>query len=508
MGKLFSRIIILLISVLLISCSGKNTTQPVVKLIPVKSGDKYGFIDLEGKFVINPMFRQASIFRNGLALVQTSERDHKWGFIAEDGSYKIQPKYDTATTFNEDLAWVTIYGQSPMAINTNGEIKITLPNAEQVKIFTEGLAAYSLLVDGRDKWGFIDKDNIIKIEPQYLGVSSFHGGRCVVVNDEKKCGYIDIAGKLIINCQFDGAWDYSNGMAIVNFGGKYGVIDENGKYLINPQYSEIRTDKDMFLVKQDEKWGWVDTKGNVLINLQFSEAISFENNDLTSVQTGKLFGYIDKKGKISINPQFDAAYSFNGKLAVTCTNNRYGFINNEGKYQINPQFEEVSMDYQMFTTYGLTMYSQVRTGIFNINAITESINKIITNNSVAGMTFDMPMSVIPTKFNITDNEWGKLPFNPIVSREKLTNDADGWLLLFGPYISDRTAEGFVVTIGLHGNGEGKVWDVINAIKHSLTGYVIADENAERVLIKSDYQTISIQKGQGDTIVMMVMKLTR
>lgn len=59
-----------------------------------------------------------------------------------------------------------------------------------------------------------------------------------------KQGYIDKTGKFVINPQFDGAGDFSEGLARVCIGGSYppccggkwGYIDRTGKILINPQF--------------------------------------------------------------------------------------------------------------------------------------------------------------------------------------------------------------------------------------------------------------------------------
>ena len=397
MKKKAQLIIAIFIIALLASCGGGDKEISVVKLIPVKSGKDFQYIDKEGKIIINPQFGEATVFRNNLALVKTSGDEPKWGYISEDGKYVITAKYKNATVFSEDMAWVVSENSVPTAINAKGEIKITLQDAQTVKIFKDGLAAYSVSDSSGIKWGFVDKDGKIIINLQFSATGNFNDKKCAVENKDGKWGYIDKEGKILINYQFDLAKEFVNGKAVVVSGGKSGLIDENGKYLINPQFSKMVIDKDMFLIEQDGKWGWCDKDGKITINPQFSAAFPFLDNDLAAVQSGKSYGYIDKDGKIVITPQFDIALPFNGKLAMVSSSSKAGFIDKEGKYVINPQFDDVSDDFVTYMLYGSSNFESVETDFakiptdglvafypFNGNANDESGNA--NNGTVYGAT--------------------------------------------------------------------------------------------------------------------------
>jgi hypothetical protein len=46
-----------------------------------------------------------------------------------------------------------------------------------------------------------------------------------------KNGYIDKAGKVVIEPRFDVVGEFSEGLAVVSIGGKWGYIDKTGKYV-------------------------------------------------------------------------------------------------------------------------------------------------------------------------------------------------------------------------------------------------------------------------------------
>ncbi len=83
---------------------------PVVVNVSTKAGEidyRLGFIDTSGKMTIKPQFDSgltitnplATGFHNGLAVVRQTESPGLWGYINEDGKYVIQPKYDYASSF-------------------------------------------------------------------------------------------------------------------------------------------------------------------------------------------------------------------------------------------------------------------------------------------------------------------------------------------------------------------------------------------------------------------------
>ena len=484
------------------SCGGGGKSVPEVKLIPVKSGNDFQYIDKEGKIVINPQFSEATIFRNGLALVRTSGDEPKWGFISEDGKFAITANYKSATVFSDDLAWVVSENAPPTAITSKGEIKVTLQDAETVKIFKEGLSSFSIIDSSSVKWGFVDKEGKVKINPQFSNTGNFSNGKCAVSNSDGKWGYIDKEGKILINYQFEKAKEFVDGKAIVVSGDKTGLIDETGKYLINPQFSDMVDDGGKYLIEQDRKWGWCDKEGKIIINPQFGEAFPFMGNDLAAVQSGKSWGYIDIDGKIVINPQFDMALPYNGKLALVVSSRKNGFIDADGKYIINPQFDDVSEDLETYMLNGSSEFESVETDFFNITSIVNRVNI----NTPEGLSLTSKLSDVVTKLKITENEFSKYSTeHMVIKNEKITNDAsasfyvianafkdipDGWYSK-EVFNLDAVVHGYAYAISLSGKGYGKEKDVKDAIEKSFSGYKKDETQTteEMSIFKNEKQTI-------------------
>ena len=61
-------------------------------------GGRYGYINPEGKYIINPQFDDAGSFSGGLAAVKMG----KWGYIDKTGKVVINPQFDEALPFPRD----------------------------------------------------------------------------------------------------------------------------------------------------------------------------------------------------------------------------------------------------------------------------------------------------------------------------------------------------------------------------------------------------------------------
>lgn len=329
---------------LLVGCKTK-TSEVDLKIVPVRSGDYWGFIDHEGKFKINPQFKYAYAFNEDLALVKSS--DDKYGFINSEGKYAINASFKSALSFSEGLALVVRENTQLEYVDKVGKTKLILPpEIERAYSFTDGLAvAYA-----NGLFGYVDKEGKTAIPFKFNNAFKFSEGFArVAIYDstarENKWGFINKKGELSINYQFSNASDFSNGLALIYNGKQYGYIDKEGKFVVNPQFDYATPFQgDYAVIKQGELYGYIDKQGKIIINPQFKEADFFFNNDLAAVlSTDGKYGFIDKEGKFSINPQFDYVSRYYGDISIVKMAKKYGIVDTKGKIIVNPQFDDYTV---------------------------------------------------------------------------------------------------------------------------------------------------------------------
>ncbi len=172
-------------------------------MLPVQKNGLWGYADANGKMVIPCKYSEANSFYFGWALVVQEGSIHF--FINKAGNKMPGLETDWANDFYEGIAKIltrstSAKGEQVHYINAAGKIIFTpeLPEFFEQGDMTEGLAA--------------------------------------VCNKNKKYGYIDKNGKLVIPYQYDlikdkypGSIAFENGKATVKLAGKTITIDKTGK---------------------------------------------------------------------------------------------------------------------------------------------------------------------------------------------------------------------------------------------------------------------------------------
>ena len=339
----------------------KDPFKPVQReyRIPV-----YGFINSEGKFIINPRYETAEDFSDSLAMV--SSPGSGLYFINKNGDTAFDNKFRIYKGFSEGYA-IIVDNFKKGYIDTSGRVVIK-PTFSIANDFSEGLASVCY-PDGERNVINKNGEIVIKSLP-FLGVTSFvEGLASATVSSERvydkkkdpemeikifKIGFIDKKGEMVIPAKFNLVYPFSEGMALVNvggwisthgieqfIGGKYGFINKDGNMVIKPRYSRAGSFSEglavVFVDKQG--WGYIDKRGNQIIKPKYEGASSFSEG-LAAVEIKGKYGYIDNKGKMIIEPAFDLQGMFSEGLAAVKVGEKWGYIDKTGKYIVEPKFTE------------------------------------------------------------------------------------------------------------------------------------------------------------------------
>jgi len=331
----------------------------------VKKGDLWGFIDVNGKTVIEPVYMagfDVPFFANGLCGIYNPKEDAR-GYINTKGEivipftiYSTRPFYDTITVIYQpgkadgtksarvsiiDMKGNVLVEYAPTAysyethfidglariskdfksgfMDKTGKIVIEA-KYDDARDFSEGLAAVQFTNDlGESKWGYVDKEGNVKIDFNFQNEpTSFTSGRAFILGTNNKWGIIENTGKIIVEPKYQQIFPCENGFATASIMDEkwqttYEILDVNGKTVKKFEKDKKGNQTQFYsgfkdglaIAMQNYKYGFIDTKGNIVVKCEFRKLNQFNNDRAYAEQ------YDDKTKKVT-----------------------YGFIDKKGKYVI------------------------------------------------------------------------------------------------------------------------------------------------------------------------------
>lgn len=181
------------------------------------------------------------------------------------------------------------------------------------------------------RFGFIDANGSIAIQPQFLWASRFSEGRAIVMVC-RRYGYIDSRGKIVIGARFDDAGMFSDGLAAVRLGKRFGFINRAGRIVIQPKYDfALNFDHGEAGVRMKGREGAIDRSGHWIVPPHFDEILGFSDG-MSAASVGNDWGYINRSGSVLIPFQYKSAASFaDGRATVTTKTGEDQIIDKSGR---------------------------------------------------------------------------------------------------------------------------------------------------------------------------------
>jgi len=232
-----------------------------------------GFIDHEGYVVIEPKYKNALPFSEGLAVVETVKGYKQ--FIDANGNVFIKKKFYDAKSFCEGLAPVLEKKEFGWGvINKQGQY-VLMPNKAIVSIesYREGLAAYTEIVNSVFLSGYLNNSGKKYIEPIYEETKSFSEGYGAV-KIKNKWGFINKYNTLIIQPQYDVVNEFHEGFCCV---GNYNSLSKSYDLFIIDKFNTIIIDIQKHIANVRDEGSVLKYLPLIPGDIIFSEGILFFN---------------------------------------------------------------------------------------------------------------------------------------------------------------------------------------------------------------------------------------
>lgn len=324
----------------------------------------YGYIDVTGKVIIEPRFKSAGEFSEGLAPVR---ENGYYGYIDGTGKYVISPEYDFAEKFKNGFAKVNINGNANI-IDMTGDRKVH-QNCNEVKDFT------GFLIKIRThsyNWGVADINGRIIIDTIYNDVSDLKDNVYIVNNTNEPPAVIDTNGIIIVAFgKYRDISNFKNGYAIVRWHSNsidndmrtlsWGIIDKTGKLVYSKLNSPgfhisglISNDKTFiayeyeYILSANKKSiereikiyeGIFNLEGNLIAEAPSAYELCYMDGNIYYKDSSERYYLADKNGNITKRATFFDDRDTKSSYSEVKVNEKSGIIDLSLNFIVQPEFD-------------------------------------------------------------------------------------------------------------------------------------------------------------------------
>lgn len=222
---------------------------------PVFKECKAGYIDKQGNETISFKYDDALVSYKGSKIFPVKLRG-KWGFIDKDEYVVIPFVYDSVECNGDDYSLYHVV--------KNGKTGLVDPikSCEIIPTIYDELCVNDRLIvvktktdDDKKTFQIIDWNNNLISKERYDYISEYISEGLFVASNNKKYGYINKKGDVVISFKYCKCKDFVGGIAIVtNFDGTKEVIDKNGTVLYKTRpFQEIFNVGNGYIFTQNEQ---------------------------------------------------------------------------------------------------------------------------------------------------------------------------------------------------------------------------------------------------------------
>lgn len=205
------------------------------------------------------------------------------------------------------------------------------------------------------KWGYIDAAGKLVIEPQFAEAAYFQEGKAYVKDTTGLCGYINSDGTYAIEPRYASATDFGDGLAwVAEPDSALKTIDAKGNTVFRfPDAAAAFTFMGGYAIyiSNSETKGIVDTKGIDITLPESTTGLYFRGNDIVMLKGDDYQGYKPgriKNGAVELLAKdlsmtvTDVNSDF--RLLIIELDDKYGLADFDGNIIVNPRFKKLGFD--------------------------------------------------------------------------------------------------------------------------------------------------------------------
>ncbi len=192
------------------------------------------------------------------------------------------------------------------------------------------------------KWGAIDLNGTVTIEPQYEFISDFNEDNTALFRQAGQYGLVHGEGTVLLTPQYERIDPLQEGLLAVWKGYKVALATRNNQLLTEPVYDVITPIyQNLLRVMQGTQFGVINIEGQPLLEATYSQIDPFKKNRLyTFLKKDEKIGVLSYDGSLLAEAKYDTVVHLPSILLLSITRGEHHavFFDEEGKPQETKTF--------------------------------------------------------------------------------------------------------------------------------------------------------------------------
>ena len=237
--------------------------------IPTYNGEAWGYIGKNGRTILEFTYEEATRFSGNYAVVKTGgvftliDKQGYWNAVDKNGLDQVTAlvgkrmvgvKDGKARVYTNTFVPVSEEAFDQVCLNDNGLIAVekegrwAILDSEMKPvtdyIFTDMAVNCRGQVFGKgyavaaDESGYflIDEKGKPCYGQRFSNARGMEGGYYAVSDGSGRWGFADEKGQVVIDCQYEDVYSFSNHLAPVKYAGEWGYLNQSGAWAIEPEF--------------------------------------------------------------------------------------------------------------------------------------------------------------------------------------------------------------------------------------------------------------------------------
>ncbi|GJM33287.1 MAG: hypothetical protein DHS20C18_22880 [Saprospiraceae bacterium] len=165
-----------------------------------------------------------------------------------------------------------------------------------------------------------------------LAICDLYAQHHFPVKLDKKWGLIDSNGKLVLDPVYDAIGDFKQfGYAVMQRKGGVGLLNRSGKEIVPPNFDDIRVLDSTLIAAMDRgEWMVINLNGDIILEKGYSRVQLWANGHLAYLLKDK-WGVVDKNGRTVAFPLYDEIYLEEDRYLLTRRGDQMGLLAEDGR---------------------------------------------------------------------------------------------------------------------------------------------------------------------------------